>query len=66
MPKLGMQPIRRRELIVAAVEAIHERGLNGVTLPYLAYPKVETPDGLFDHKAGNRLSYQINASRSEG
>ncbi len=49
-----------------AAQDVHLRGLNSVTLPYLAYPKVETPDGLFDHKAGNRLSYQINASRSEG
>lgn len=32
MPKLGMQPIRRQELVVAAVEAIHDRGLNGVTM----------------------------------
>ena len=48
-----------------AAQDIHLRGLNGVTLPYLVAPKLETPEGLFDQHSANRLSYRIQASRSE-
>lgn len=36
MPKTGMEPIRRRALIDAAVEAIHERGFRDVTMGDIA------------------------------
>ncbi len=36
MPKLGMEPIRRRELIDAAIEAIHECGSLDVTVSQIA------------------------------
>lgn len=36
MPKLGMEPIRRRALIEAAVEAIGERGALDVTMSQIA------------------------------
>ena len=53
MPKLGMQPIRRRELIVAAVEAIHERGLNGVTMGDIAKRAGVSP-ALAHHYFGSK------------
>lgn len=36
MPKLGMEPIRKRALIDAAVEAIHDRGFCDVTVGHIA------------------------------
>ncbi|WP_237151981.1 transcriptional regulator BetI [Oryzibacter oryziterrae] len=36
MPKTGMQPRRRRDLIEAAIEAIHDRGMSGVTVGDIA------------------------------
>ena len=53
MPKLGMQPIRRQELVVAAVEAIHERGLNGVTMGDIAKRAGVSP-ALAHHYFGSK------------
>lgn len=36
MPKVGMEPVRRRALISAAIEAIHDRGMNDVTMGDIA------------------------------
>jgi TetR/AcrR family transcriptional regulator, transcriptional repressor of bet genes len=36
MPKLGMEPVRRRALITAAIEAIHDRGMSGLTMGDIA------------------------------
>lgn len=36
MPKLGMEPIRRRALISAAIETIHDRGFCDVTVGQIA------------------------------
>jgi TetR/AcrR family transcriptional regulator, transcriptional repressor of bet genes len=36
MPKLGMEPVRRRALITAAIEAIHDRGMGGLTMSDIA------------------------------
>lgn len=36
MPKLGMEPVRRRALIGAAIEAIHEKGSLDVTVGQIA------------------------------
>ena len=43
---------------------VNLRGLNGAPLPYLAAPKLETPEGLFDPSSGTRLSYAVRAERS--
>ncbi|MBS1166059.1 MAG: betI 2 [Proteobacteria bacterium] len=53
MPKLGMQPIRRQQLIVAAVAAIHERGLNGVTMGDIAKRAGVSP-ALAHHYFGSK------------
>ena len=53
MPKLGMQPIRRQELIVATVAAIHERGLNGVTMGDIAKRAGVSP-ALAHHYFGSK------------
>jgi TetR/AcrR family transcriptional repressor of bet genes len=53
MPKLGMQPIRRRELIAATIEAIHERGLNGVTMGDIAKRAGVSP-ALAHHYFGSK------------
>lgn len=36
MPKLGMEPIRRKALVEAAIEAIHEKGSLAVTVSQIA------------------------------
>lgn len=36
MPKLGMEPVRRKALVEAAIEAIHERGSLDVTVSQIA------------------------------
>ena len=48
-----------------AAQDVNLRGLNGAPLPYLVYPKLETPDGVFDTQQGHRLNYQVYAKRSE-
>ncbi|MEZ7911612.1 MAG: transglutaminase-like domain-containing protein [Propionivibrio sp.] len=47
-----------------AAQDVNLRGLNGAPLPYLAAPKLETPEGLFDPSSGTRLSYAVRAERS--
>ena len=36
MPRIGMEPLRRKALIAAAIEAIHERGMGQVTMGEIA------------------------------
>lgn len=36
MPRIGMEPVRRKALISAAIEAIHARGMNQVTMGEIA------------------------------
>lgn len=36
MPRVGMEPVRRRALISAAIEAIHDRGMGDVTMGDIA------------------------------
>ena len=62
MPKLGMQPIRRQELVVAAVEAIHERGLNGVTMGDIAKRAGVSP-ALAHHYFGSKEEMVLAAMR---
>ena len=44
MPKLGMQPIRRRQLIQATLEAIDEVGLADATIARIAKRAAATFD----------------------
>lgn len=48
MPKIGMEPIRKRQLILATVEAIHEVGFNRTTLHQVARRAGISP-GLVAH-----------------
>jgi TetR/AcrR family transcriptional repressor of bet genes len=36
MPRIGMQPVRRKALISAAIDAIHDRGMGNVTMGEIA------------------------------
>ncbi len=36
MPRIGMEPIRRKALIAAAIDAIHDRGMGQVTMGEIA------------------------------
>ena len=36
MPRIGMEPMRRKALISAAIEAIHDRGMGQVTMGEIA------------------------------
>ena len=36
MPRIGMEPLRRRTLIAAAIDAIHDRGMAAVTMAEIA------------------------------
>lgn len=53
MPKLGMEPLRRRQLIEATVEAIHDRGMNGLTMGDIAR-RAGVSSGLAHHYFGSK------------
>ena len=36
MPRIGMEPVRRKALIAAAIDAIHDRGMGHVTMGEIA------------------------------
>ena len=36
MPRIGMEPLRRKALIAAAIDAIHDRGMGQVTMGEIA------------------------------
>src|SRR3954463_12423438 len=36
MPRIGMEPVRRKALISAAIDAIHDRGMGQVTMGEIA------------------------------
>ena len=48
MPKLGMQPIRRRQLIQATLEAIDELGLADATIARIA-KRAGVSTGIISH-----------------
>ena len=51
MPKLGMEPIRRKALIAAAIDAIHARGMAHVTMGDIA-GRAGVSAGLAHHYFG--------------
>jgi TetR/AcrR family transcriptional repressor of bet genes len=53
MPKLGMEPLRRRQLVEAAIEAIHDRGMNGLTMGDIARRAGVSP-ALAHHYFGSK------------
>ncbi|MET4806888.1 transcriptional regulator BetI [Limibacillus sp. MBR-115] len=53
MPKVGMEPIRRRQLIAATIEAIHDRGFCGVTIGEIA-KRAGLSYGLAHHYFGSK------------
>ena len=53
MPKIGMEPIRRKALINAAIEAIHARGSFEVTMSEIARQAGVSP-GLAHHYFGSK------------
>ena len=53
MPKLGMEPIRKRALISAAIQAIHERGSLEITMGQIARRAGVSP-GLAHHYFGGK------------
>ena len=48
MPKVGMEPIRRRQLIAATISAIHEDGLSEATLSRIS-ARAGLSTGLVNH-----------------
>ncbi|MEX0346110.1 MAG: transcriptional regulator BetI [Rhizobiaceae bacterium] len=53
MPKLGMEPIRRKELISAAIAAIHARGSLDITIRDIA-ARAGVSQGLAHHYFGSK------------
>lgn len=63
MPKLGMQPIRRAQLIDATLESVHRYGLQDTTLTRIsAIAKVST--GIIAHYFGGKNELLEAAMRS--
>ncbi|RAU80344.1 transcriptional regulator BetI, partial [Klebsiella pneumoniae] len=48
MPKLGMQPIRRRQLIDATLDAINEVGMHDATIAQIAR-RAGVSTGIISH-----------------
>jgi len=62
MPKLGMQAIRKRELIEAAIAAIHARGSLEVTVSEIAR-RAGVSQGLAHHYFGSKEQLIVSAMR---
>lgn len=62
MPKIGMEPIRRRELIAAAIEAIHARGSLDITIRDIA-ARAGVSQGLAHHYFGSKDRLIVAAMR---
>lgn len=63
MPKLGMAPIRRRQLIDAAIAAIHEYGLADATVARIAR-KAGVSAGIVHHYFDDKNDLLFAAMRS--
>jgi TetR/AcrR family transcriptional regulator, transcriptional repressor of bet genes len=62
MPKIGMQAIRKRELIEAAIAAIHARGSLEVTVSEIAR-RAGVSQGLAHHYFGSKEQLIVSAMR---
>ena len=62
MPKVGMEPVRRKALISAVIETIHDRGLGQVTMGEIAR-RAGVSAGLAHHYFGNKNQLLIATMR---
>lgn len=62
MPKIGMEPLRRRALISAAIEAIHARGMNSITMSDIA-KRAGVSSALAHHYFGSKDDLLIATMR---
>lgn len=62
MPKTGMEPLRRRALITAAIEAIHDRGMAGITMGDIA-KRAGVSSALAHHYFGSKDDLLIATMR---
>lgn len=62
MPKVGMEPVRRRALITAAIEAIHDRGMAGITMGDIA-KRAGVSSALAHHYFGSKDDLLIATMR---
>jgi len=62
MPKVGMEPIRRRALISAAIETIHDRGFCDVTVGQIAR-RAGVSSALAHHYFGSKEDLLIATMR---
>lgn len=62
MPKIGMEPIRRKELISAAIAAIHARGSLDITIRDIA-ARAGVSQGLAHHYFGSKDRLIVAAMR---
>ncbi len=62
MPKVGMEPIRRRSLVEAAISAIHARGSLDITIRDIA-GRAGVSQGLAHHYFGSKDALIVSAMR---
>lgn len=62
MPKLGMEPVRRKALISAAIEAIHDRGMGSLTMGDIAR-RAGVSSALAHHYFGSKDDLLIATMR---
>lgn len=62
MPKVGMEPIRRRSLVEAAISAIHARGSLDITIRDIAV-RAGVSQGLAHHYFGSKDALIVSAMR---
>lgn len=62
MPKVGMEPIRRRTLVEAAISAIHARGSLDITIRDIA-TRAGVSQGLAHHYFGSKDALIVSAMR---
>lgn len=63
MPKVGVQPIRRRQLITATIEAIHAYGYDDTTIARIA-AKAGLSSGIISHYFGGKSELLAATMRS--
>lgn len=62
MPKIGMEPIRRKSLVEAAISAIHARGSLDITIRDIA-ERAGVSQGLAHHYFGSKNALIVSAMR---
>ena len=62
MPKIGMEPIRRKTLVEAAISAIHDKGSLDITIRDIAV-RAGVSQGLAHHYFGSKNALIVSAMR---